>query len=372
MKVREVVGALEALAPPDLAAEWDNVGLLIGDAQAEAGKLMLCIDLTDGVLAEAGRAKANMVMAYHPVIFHPIRRLTASEAHVVYAAAAGGVAVYSMHTALDAVPGGTNDVLAEVLGLIDARPIVPIVQPGGYKVVVFAPPQDASHVADAAFEAGAGRIGTYERCAFFSHGVGTFLGGPESSPSIGQAGRQEATEELRLELVAPKERLAEICSAMSAAHSYETPTIDVYPLEKVPAGSGMGRIGRLKRPVTTGTLVNRIKRSLGLRKVRLASGSRGRGGDGRGKLVSTAGCCAGASGSVFRAAAAAGATFYLTGEMRHHDALNAVASGMTVACVGHSNSERITLSRLADKLAVTLPKLKILIAARDTDPFEIV
>ena len=372
MKVRRIVNALEAMAPPDLASDWDNVGLQIGDLDADAGKLMLCVDLTESVLAEAAKAKVGMVMAYHPVIFKPISRVTATDAPLVHAAAAGGLSVYSMHTALDAAPGGTNDVLAELLDLQDPRPLEPIVREGGYKIVIFTPPHDASQVTDAAFEAGAGRVGHYERCAFFSHGIGTFLGGPQTTPTIGQAARQEATEELRLEVVSPKDKLAAVCSSIRMAHSYETPSIDIYPLDGAPHGCGLGRSGRLPRPVTIATLIGRIKKRTGLRKVLLAASAGDGGGDGRGRLVSVGACCAGSCGSLYRAAAAGGATFYLTGEMRHHDALAAATAGLSVVCLWHSNSERITLTRLADRLAVVLPKLKVVLAASDKDPFAIV
>ncbi len=364
MKVHDIVNALESIAPPHLAADWDNVGLLIGDAESNVAHMMLCIDLTDEVLAEAVRAKAKMVMAYHPVIFRPISRITADTESVAYSAAAAGVAVYSMHTALDAAPGGANDVLAEALGLKAVRPLEPTVLSGGYKVVVFVTPQDASHVADAAFDAGAGRIGAYERCAFFSHGVGTFYGGPQTHPSVGVSGRQEAAEELRLELVAPKGRMPAIVEAIRAAHSYETPAIDVYPMDEAPAGAGMGRVGELVRSVTAGTLIGRIKKRLGVAKVLLVGG--------KGQLVTTAACCTGSAGAMFSSAISAGASFYLTGEMRHHDALAAKAAGLTVACVGHSNSERIALARLVEQLAIMLPKLKVTEAKTDRDPFEIV
>ena len=87
-KVSQVIDAMETIAPPALAAAWDNVGLLIGDASAMARKLMLCIDLTSPVLDEAIAARAQMVMAYHPVIFKPISRLTAGATPVAYRAAA--------------------------------------------------------------------------------------------------------------------------------------------------------------------------------------------------------------------------------------------------------------------------------------------
>jgi len=129
----------------------------------------------------------------------------------------------------------------------------------------------------------------------------------------------------------------------------------------------MGRVGRLARPLAVETLVRRIKKATGVANVLLA---RRRGRSCRAK-VTVAACCAGSCGSMFRAALAAGATFYLTGEMRHHDALAAAAAGMTVVCVGHSNSERPALERLADKLRGELGGLKVTLSRADRDPFEI-
>ncbi|MCK5558435.1 MAG: Nif3-like dinuclear metal center hexameric protein, partial [Candidatus Hydrogenedentes bacterium] len=136
MNVSDVCSVLDALAPPALAAEWDNVGLLVGDGKATVRKMLLCIDLTSEVLAEAIRIKAQMVMAYHPVIFKGINRITAESAPVVYKAARRGIAVYSPHTAMDAAEGGTNDVLAEMLGLLDCRPLEPAFAEARCKVVV--------------------------------------------------------------------------------------------------------------------------------------------------------------------------------------------------------------------------------------------
>ncbi|MDY6913518.1 MAG: Nif3-like dinuclear metal center hexameric protein [Planctomycetota bacterium] len=377
MKVREIVRAMEAVAPLQLAQDWDNVGLLLGDGDAELKKLLLCVDLTEPVLAEARRLRAKMVMAYHPVIFKPVSRVTSADAPVVYRAVRDNLAVYSTHTALDAAPGGTNDVLAEAMGLTNTRPLEPIIRRQRCKVVVFTPPDGLSRVAEAAFSAGAGLIGNYYDCAFFSHGIGLFCGGQDSRPSIGHPGRHEAAEEIRLEVIAPKARVAAVCSAMRSAHSYETPSIDVYPLQDVPSGCGMGRIGKLTRPVTVRTLIGRLKKAAGVQKVLLAAGTAPAGrtsrrGDGQGALVSTAACCAGSCGSMFRTAAEAGATFYLTGEMRHHDALAAAAQGMTVVCMGHSHSERLALARLAKRLRKMLPKLQVVLSKADADPFRIV
>ncbi len=371
MKVQDVVKALEQIAPPSLAAEWDNVGLLVGQSTDDAKHIMLCIDLTEKVLAEAIRTKTQMVMAYHPVIFKPISKLTADASPIAYSAARAGLSVYSMHTALDAAPGGTNDVLAELMGLVDTHPIEPARQDDKCKVVTFVGPHDLADVARAAFSAGAGHIGHYYDCAFFSHGIGSFCGELGTHPTVGIPGRHETAEELRLEIIAPFSAAAAVCKAIRAAHSYEEPAIDVYPLAIFPDGVGQGRIGRLARPVTETALINRIKRATGLKKILLARPPR-RKSTSAGPQVRTAACGAGSCGPLWQGAAKEGATFYLTGEMRHHDALAAADAGMTVACLGHSNSERMTLTRLAQKLRDSLDGVKVTLSRADVDPFEII
>jgi dinuclear metal center YbgI/SA1388 family protein len=201
MNVRNIQRVLESVAPLAYAESWDNVGLLIGDPASRVRKLMLCIDLTEAVLAEALAAKATMVMAYHPILFKDLKKLTADAAPVVYRAARKGIAVYSMHTALDVAPGGTNDVLADVLGLADVRPLEATMQQGRCQIVTFVPADELDAVATAAFDAGAGVIGNYHDCSFVVHGLGTFCGNDETHPTVGQAGRHEAVEEMRVEMV---------------------------------------------------------------------------------------------------------------------------------------------------------------------------
>lgn len=376
MKVAEIARVLELLAPTQYAEEWDNVGLLVGDSYANVRKVMFCIDLTEEVLAEAVQARAQMVMAYHPVIFKPAARMTPQDQPVVFQAVKKGISVYSMHTALDVAPGGTNDVLAEAIGLDDTKPLTSVRQTGRNKIVVFCNPEEVSEVARAAFAAGAGVIGDYHDCAFFSHGIGAFTAGDGCHPTIGRVGEHEVVEEVRLELVAPENRSAEVCQAIRNAHSYEEPAIDVYPLQEYPPGFGMGRIGRFDKPLPASTLINRIKKATGLKKVLVAacpqSGKQTRGDSGTGGLISVAACCAGSCGSMWKTAARNGANFYLTGEMRHHDALAAARNGLTVVCLGHSNSERMTLAKVAKRLKNALPKVQTVLSKRDRDPFDIV
>jgi hypothetical protein len=98
------------------------------------------------------------------------------------------------------------------------------------KLVVFVPAEALDAVRDAVFAAGAGRIGDYERCSWYTEGTGTFQGGEGSDPTIGERGREERVPELRLETVFPEERQGEVVAALRRAHPYEEPAYDVYPL----------------------------------------------------------------------------------------------------------------------------------------------
>ncbi len=96
--------------------------------------------------------------------------------------------------------------------------------------MVFVPPDALEAVRDALFDAGAGRIGDYERCSWYAAGTGTFLGAESTSPAIGEAGREERVEELRLETIYPVEREAAVVAALRCAHPYEEPAFDLYDL----------------------------------------------------------------------------------------------------------------------------------------------
>jgi len=371
MRVADIVRAMEALAPPELAEDWDNVGLLVGDLDIGVRKLMVCTDVTEAVLAEAVRVRAQMLIAHHPVIFQNIQRVTACETPVVYEAVRRGLAIYAAHTNFDAAPGGTNDVLADILQLVDRRPLAPTARGGQCKVVVFVPPDDLPRVADAAFAAGAGRIGRYRDCAFFCHGIGSFYGMDGTRPAVGDAGRHEVIEELRLEMVCSPSRVSAVCEAIQAAHSYEEPAIDTYMLRDFPTGCGAGRIGKLRRPVTVQTLIGRLKKAVGVRRLLIAAAAGDRNGDRRGMLVTTAACFSGSGGAAFREAVAQGANFYVTGEMSHHHALEAVAAGTTVVCLGHGHSEHLAVASLAKRLPGQLAKVKVVVSEQDRDPFAI-
>jgi dinuclear metal center YbgI/SA1388 family protein len=361
MRVADLARVMEEIAPARFAASWDNVGLLVGDQEASLSKVLLTIDFTREVLAEALREQCDAVVSYHPPVFAAQKRFVAGS--VAFAAARAGVAVHSPHTALDAADGGTNDVLADALGLAQRAPLAPMapVDPG-VKLVTFVPASHVDALSAALFAAGAGEIGKYTSCSFRTAGTGTFLGGEGTNPAIGQAGRLEEAPEVRLEVVVPEARVAAAVHALRAAHPYEEAAFDLLRLAAPPPGEsapGMGRVGDVGR-VTVVSLVERLKAGLGLGHVLFAGDPQRR--------VSRVAVCAGSGGELVPDAIAARVELFVTGELRHHDVLRARAAGMDIVCTLHSASERPALVGLERRLAERLPGVAILRSAADREP----
>ena len=361
MSVNDLIAAMDQIAPLRDAEPWDNVGLILGDPSADLSRVLLCIDLTPAVVQEARRQRCEAVVAYHPPLFKNVTKLTAGDP--AFEAVRHGIAVYTPHTALDVADGGTNDVLADALYLTRREPLR-LASPGeDLKLTTFVPAEALEKVADALFAAGAGRIGDYRECSFRTTGTGTFFGEAGTSPAVGQAGRREQAQEVRLETVVPAARVNEVVSALQAAHPYEEPAFDLLKRALPPRQIGLGRIGDFDEPVPRDVLFGRVKRELGVDHLLVAGPIDG--------TVHRVAVCAGSCGDLLDAAARRGAELYLTGELKHHDALRAARLGLTAVCVLHSNSERATLRRLRERLGDLLAGTSVLISEADADPFRV-
>lgn len=374
--------AFAAIAPRTLAESWDNTGWIIrADNPRPIRRILLTIDLTNAVAAEAVQNKCDLVVAYHPPIFEGIKRL--DPAHSNHAGLMRliqrGISVYCPHTALDAVPGGVNDWLADGLGADDREPIKFSVDPANqgppwyYKIVVFVPRESADRLRTAMAAAGAGVIGHYSECSFTLDGIGTFRGDETSHPAVGRKGRLERVPETRLEMICPAAALDATIDAVRKSHPYEEPALDVLPLRHVagPAmrGAGQGRLLRFNNGVALRTLIDRVKRHLGLQSIRVAQASQHASLSAKIRSVAL---CAGAGASLLKESRRDPEVF-LTGEMRHHDILAANATGTTVLLTDHTHSERGYLPILKKKLQKELGKrVAITLSRADHEPLRIV
>jgi dinuclear metal center YbgI/SA1388 family protein len=359
----DVISFLEMLAPLELAASWDNAGLLLGRRDVHVERVMTCLTITPETADEAIQSRAELVVSHHPILFRPVKRLTnlAPEESTVLDLARHGTAVYSPHTAFDDAPGGINDVISRVIKLQDISPLRRREAAAQCKIVVFVPPDDLPRVSDALFAAGAGQIGQYSQCSFRLQGTGTFFGSESSNPTIGQKGRREEVAEWRLEVVCPADRVSEAIARTRQAHSYEEPAFDVYPLQgTASAAAGSGRIGTLPAPIRLNDFAATVKTCLRASSVQVV-------GDPSAGIERVAIVC-GSGGEFIGDAVAAEADVFLTGELRFHDCLAARAQGLHLVLPGHYASERVGVEELAGQLQTRFPQVSVWASHREQDP----
>jgi dinuclear metal center YbgI/SA1388 family protein len=348
----------------NLAADWDNVGLLLGDAATDVRRVMTCLSVTPEVVAEATDQRADLIVTHHPILFSSVKQLTAAspEGRMVLTLARFNVAVYSAHTAYDNAAGGINDQLAALLQLSEITPLRrhDVQQ---CKIVVFTPDKDLAKVSDALFAAGAGTIGQYNECSFRLPGTGTFFATEASNPTVGARGRREDVSEWRLEVICPQQRVEAALAAMRRAHSYEEPAYDVYPLRSGASKAGAGRLGKLPRPMPLAELARTVRERLRAATVEFV-------GDAARPVERVAVVC-GAGGSLLGDALTGGAEAFLTGEMRFHDCLRAQAHDVGVLLPGHFATERFAMESLVPALQAQFPELHVWASQRERDPLQI-
>lgn len=367
--VRQFIEVIERIAPLRYAEDWDNVGLLIGDRNDTVSRAMLTIDFTEEILAEAIEKQADLVITYHPVMFHPIQRITADNVpgRILLHTLSHGIQLYSPHTALDATPGGVTDWLADAVGSGYRRPLTPyqnLPESRQVKIVTFVPTSAADRLRDALSSAGAGQIGDYEQCSFNVSGKGTFRGGRHTNPVVGQPGRLEVVDEVRIEMVCPVKGLSALISTLKQFHPYEEPAFDLYPLYPIPSHkAGVGRRVVLDQPATVAVIAERIKKHLHIESAKITSPSR---------EVHIIGIVPGAGSAVLDTAIEQGCDLFITGEMAHHRALAAEGLGCSIILTGHTNSERGYLPLLVNKLREALPELESFVSQTDRSRFAIV
>ncbi|MCK4873465.1 MAG: Nif3-like dinuclear metal center hexameric protein [Phycisphaerales bacterium] len=371
MQCRELIRRLGHIAPLYLAEEWDNVGLLLGKCGSDVTSVLLTIDMTPDVIEEATGLGIQLVVAYHPVIFDPIKSLadTTVKGAMLIDVLHAGMGVYCPHTALDAVAGGVTDWLCDGLEPEDKagrggdrRALVPFEsQPPTQqcKLVTFVPHNEVDRIRGALATAGAGLIGMYEQCSFSSPGTGTFRARKGANPTVGEVEQLEHVREVRLEMVLSKSSIPLAIETLQRFHPYEESAIDVHKLQPIPDRSqGLGRRLVLDQPVTFVGLMNRFRDRLSIDHAKYRDVSAG-------KPIQTIGVCPGSGGSLLQTAIDQGCELFVTGEMRHHDVLSAAIQGCSVILAGHTNTERGYLPIYKDLIVERCPDITVHISEAD-------
>ncbi|MET0837386.1 MAG: Nif3-like dinuclear metal center hexameric protein [Marmoricola sp.] len=363
----DVTALLDEWYPPHSADDWDAVGLVCGDPDAEVRRILLAVDPVTAVADEAVESGAQLLVTHHPLFLKGVHGVAATDpkGRVVHRLLGAGCGLFAAHTNADAPVGGVSEALALAVGIVDPRPLEPKRRELD-KLVVFAPAAAAEALREALVEAGAGTIGDYDSASFTTVGEGRFRPLDGARPAIGTVGELETVDEVRIEVVVPRELRGQVIARMRAAHPYEEPAHDV--IELVPEddpGSGSGRIGLLAEPTTLREFADRVATVL----PETAHGVRVAGDPDQ--HVQTVALCGGAGDFLLDRARAAGADVYLTSDLRHHPASELREhGGPALVDVAHWAAESTWLPVLSRRLVEALgDTVEVRVSGTNTDPW---
>lgn len=226
--------------------------------------VLLCVDPTPGIVAEAAERGCNLIISHHPLFFKGIKRLTGTTLveRTAIAAISAGIAIYSCHTSVDNAAGGVSWEMARRLGV----KVLSVLQPRKadmLKLSVMVPESHADEVRLALFDAGAGRMGNYDCCSYNTSGTGTFRALEGADPYVGELLTLHREPEVRIDTVMPSRLRDRVEQALIQAHPYEVPAYEFIGLDNMSATTGSGVIGTLDSPVTPQELIRRVKAAFG-------------------------------------------------------------------------------------------------------------
>ncbi len=369
-RVADWVELLAAGYPPGDAEPWDNVGLQVGDPQDAVTRVLVALEVTEAVLDEAAAVDAELVLTHHPLVFRPLASLTPASAagRLALRAAREGRAVLAAHTNFDVAEEATTTPIVELLGLVRVRPLDPRPDPGGEvrKLTTFVPREHTGAVIAALSAAGAGVIGAYDECTFRVPGTGTFRPSAAANPERGARGQRNEVAEDRLEVEVRRDVMAAALAALEEAHPYEEVAYDVYVLDdQRRPHKGLGRVGELTEPTSLRAIADTLAVGLPSPHLRVA-------GD-LDRPVRRVAACGGAGDGLIDAALAADADLYVTGDLRHHPALDARTQGLALIDAGHHATEAAALpllrAALVEGAAARGLAAQVSASAVDTDPW---
>ena len=365
MKIAEITDFIETIAPLAMQESYDNAGLIVGDRKAEATGALVCLDVTEAVVDEAISLGFNLIIAHHPFVFGGLKKFSGGSAveRTLIKAIKNDVAVYAAHTNLDnMLQNGVNSRIANKIGLKDTKILAPM-DGNLRKIVVFVPSSHAEAVRNAMLNAGAGHIGNYSHCSYNLQGQGTFKAGDGCNPFVGKIGEMHFEDETRVETIAPAHMTGKIVRAMLAAHPYEEPAYDIYPLDNSYAMAGSGILGTLPQPEDALAFLQKVKKIFGcgvIRHTRLPE-----------KPIQKVAVCGGAGSFLIGDAMRAGADILLTADIKYHQFFDAQYP-FAVADIGHYESEQFTKELFYELLTGKFSNFAVRLTKVNTNPIKYV
>lgn len=367
MIVKDVTNWLDELAPLKYAEDFDNVGLLVGNLNAEVTNILVSLDTIESVVDEAIANNCNLIVSFHPIIFSGLKKLNGNSyvERTVIKAIQNNIAIFAIHTALDNHWNGVNAILCQVLDIQKQSILVPKNHTIN-KLTTYAPTKSADAVRNALFAAGAGSIGNYSNCSFNSQGMGSFDGNEDSNPIVGQKGEIHFEEETKITVTYSKHLESHILQNLFEIHPYEEVAYEIVSLNNTNQHIGLGMVGELNAPMATSEFFEHIKKALNLPVIKHSAICH--------TQIKRIAVLGGSGSFAIEAAKQAKADVFLTADLKYHDYFRS-ENQIIIADIGHYESEQFTKNYLVDFLskkitnfAPALQESKVLISTTNTNP----
>lgn len=360
MKVKDVIALLEELAPLAYSEDFDNTGLLVGDANTNVSGILVTLDTLENVVDEAIEKNCNLIVSFHPIVFSGLKKITGQTyvERVVLKAIKHDISIYSNHTALDNSWNGVNAMICEKLGLKNRSVLIPQNETIK-KLITFVPSKDAEKVRNALFAVGGGSIGNYENCSFNVEGNGSFKGNESSNPVKGKKGEIHFEEETQIGITFPKHLQNSILKALFESHPYEEVAYEITTLENQNQQIGMGMIGEFENEMDETEFLKFVKKTMKTECIRHSKLLK--------KSIKKVAVLGGSGSFAIDAAKKAGADAFISADFKYHDFFKA-ENTILLADIGHYESEQYTKDLLHAFLQKKITNFAVLLSQTNTNP----
>jgi dinuclear metal center YbgI/SA1388 family protein len=343
IKAAEIIQLMGKIAPTDLAEDWDNVGLQVGDTTQQVKNVLIALDFNQAVLDEAIEKDCQLIITHHPFIFNGIKSITTQNqsGKLIFKLIKNDIVLFSAHTNLDIVEDGLNDYLIKKLDVENISLLKTTKSQSYHKLVTFVPINHFKKLRDALYAKGAGEYNNYSHSGFYQQGTGNFKPLLDSNPYIGEKKSLNEVEEYRFEVIVSADKLDQVVKELLKVHPYEEPAWDLYKIENLKNEKGIGRIADLKSEIELQTFLDDIKEIYNLDVIKVVKVK---------DNVKRIALCSGSGADFIKDAYYQGADLYLTGDVKYHEAQLAEELGINLVDFGHYGSEKFVRELLVERL----------------------
>jgi dinuclear metal center YbgI/SA1388 family protein len=358
--VNDILSYFEEIAPFSSQEDYDNSGLLVGNLNAEVKGVLVCLDCTDEVVHDAVRLGCNLIVSHHPLIFKGLKSLTGKNylERALITCIKNEINLISVHTNLDNALNGVNAEIGERIGLQNLQ----ILEPKEnviLKLEVFVPSDSLEKLNSALFAAGAGNIGNYQECGFYSEGKGTFKPKQGANPVVGEIDKLSEVEEVKAEFIFSIHLKNKVLAALFTTHPYEEVAYNLLPLVNHNQTEGAGMIGELVDAVDEESFLAHIKAVFGCKTIRHTKLT--------GRMIKTVAFCGGSGSFLLPMAKRKNADIYITSDFKYHEFFDA-ENQILIADIGHYEGEQFTSHLIIELIKKKFTTFAVHLTGINTNP----